>query len=84
MSNHWEIRIFSEKELVNRRKCVEMEIPGIKGYLVKMKLNKGLVNKLWEARLRIGRGKDCEGPVQLTEDENERNISISIGLASRY
>lgn len=61
-----------------------MEIPGLKECLVKMKFNKGLVSKLWEARLRIGRGKDREGPVQLTEDENERNISISIGLASGY
>lgn len=61
-----------------------MEIPGLKECLVKMKFNKGLVNKLWEARLRIGRGKDRKGPVQLTEDENERNISISIGLASGY
>ena len=41
-----EIRIFSEKELVNRRKCVEMEISGIKECLVRMKLSKGLVNEL--------------------------------------
>lgn len=53
-----------------------MEIPGIKEFLVRMKLSKGLVKELWEAR--IGGGKDCEGPMQLTEKENERNISISI------
>ena len=55
-----------------------MEISGIKECLVRMKLSKGLENELWEARLRIGRGKDCEGPRQLTEKENERNISPSI------
>lgn len=35
-----------------------------------VKLSKSLVNNLWGAMLGIERGKDCEDPIWMTEDEN--------------